>query len=167
MRKVVLDMVYELAKKDKRIFFIGSDLGAGTLDNFKQEMPDRFFMEGVSEQNIVGMAAGLALQGKVVYVNTIATFITRRCFEQNVLDLAISFLKLSILFNRMGIDTHDVLEAAGTKWNFLPFEPGLVGGHCIGVDPYYLTYKAESIGYHPKIILAGREFNDNMGNYVA
>ena len=67
----------------------------------------------------------------------------------------------------MNIDTQAVLAAAGSKWNFLPFKPGLVGGHCIGVDPYYLTYKAESIGYQPKIILAGRELNDNMGNYVA
>jgi UDP-N-acetyl-D-galactosamine dehydrogenase len=67
----------------------------------------------------------------------------------------------------MNIDTEEVLDAAGSKWNFLPFKPGLVGGHCIGVDPYYLTYKAESIGYHPKIILAGRELNDSMGNYVA
>jgi len=67
----------------------------------------------------------------------------------------------------MNIDTNAVLEAAGSKWNFLPFKPGLVGGHCIGVDPYYLTYKAKSIGYHPKIILAGRELNDKMGGYVA
>jgi UDP-N-acetyl-D-galactosamine dehydrogenase len=67
----------------------------------------------------------------------------------------------------MGIDTHEVLEAAGTKWNFLPFRPGLVGGHCIGVDPYYLTHKAQEIGYHPEIILAGRRINDAMGGYVA
>ncbi len=67
----------------------------------------------------------------------------------------------------MGIDTQDVLEAAGTKWNFLPFRPGMVGGHCIGVDPYYLTHKAESLGYHPEIILAGRRLNDNMGAHVA
>ena len=80
MRKIVLDMVYELAKKDKRIVYIGSDLGAGLLDNFKKEMPDRFFMEGVSEQALIGMSAGLALEGKIVYFNTIATFITRRCF---------------------------------------------------------------------------------------
>ena len=75
--------------------------------------------------------------------------------------------ELSIIFNRMGIDTLEVLEAAGTKWNFLPFRPGLVGGHCIGVDPYYLTYKAESMGYHPEMILAGRRINDNMGKYIA
>ena len=72
-----------------------------------------------------------------------------------------------MIFNRLGIDTHDVLEAAGTKWNFLPFKPGLVGGHCIGVDPYYLAQKAQESGYHPEIILAGRRLNDNMGKYIA
>ncbi|EGR0413164.1 Vi polysaccharide biosynthesis UDP-N-acetylglucosamine C-6 dehydrogenase TviB [Vibrio cholerae] len=75
--------------------------------------------------------------------------------------------ELSLIFNKLGIDTEEVLKAAGTKWNFLPFRPGLVGGHCIGVDPYYLTHKAQSIGYHPEIILAGRRLNDGMGAYVA
>jgi len=75
--------------------------------------------------------------------------------------------ELALIFDKMGIDTAEVLEAAGTKWNFLPFRPGLVGGHCIGVDPYYLTFKAESLGYHPEIILAGRRINDTMGKYVA
>jgi UDP-N-acetyl-D-galactosamine dehydrogenase len=75
--------------------------------------------------------------------------------------------ELALIFNKMGIDTQAVLEAAGTKWNFLPFRPGLVGGHCIGVDPYYLTHKAQAIGYHPEIILAGRRLNDSMGGYVA
>ena len=75
--------------------------------------------------------------------------------------------ELALLFNRMGIDTDEVLRAAGTKWNFLPFRPGLVGGHCIGVDPYYLTHKAQQVGYHPEIILAGRRINDRMGGYVA
>jgi len=75
--------------------------------------------------------------------------------------------ELSIIFNKMNIDTKAVLEAAGTKWNFLKFYPGLVGGHCIGVDPYYLTYKAEMMGYHSQIILAGRRINDDMGKYVA
>ena len=74
---------------------------------------------------------------------------------------------MAILFNKLNIDTESVLEAAGSKWNFLNFKPGLVGGHCIGVDPYYLTYKAKSIGYKPNIILAGRKINDNMGNYVS
>jgi UDP-N-acetyl-D-galactosamine dehydrogenase len=75
--------------------------------------------------------------------------------------------ELALIFNRLGIDTQEVLEAAGSKWNFLPFRPGLVGGHCIGVDPYYLTHKAQEIGYHPEMILAGRRINDNMGAYVA
>ena len=91
-----------------------------------------------------------------------------KVIENTQRDLNIALInELSILFSKMDIDTQSVLEAAGSKWNFLPFKPGLVGGHCIGVDPYYLTYKAESIGYHPKIILAGRELNDNMGAYVA
>ena len=75
--------------------------------------------------------------------------------------------ELSLIFGRLGIDTQEVLEAAGTKWNFLPFRPGLVGGHCIGVDPYYLTHKAQEVGYHPEVILAGRRMNDSMATYVA
>jgi UDP-N-acetyl-D-galactosamine dehydrogenase len=75
--------------------------------------------------------------------------------------------EFAMIFNRLGIDTEAVLEAAGTKWNFLPFRPGLVGGHCIGVDPYYLTHKAQAIGYEPEVILAGRKLNDSMGRYVA
>jgi len=83
-------------------------------------------------------------------------------------DLNIAFVnELSLIFDRVGVDTLDVLEAAGTKWNFLPFRPGLVGGHCIGVDPYYLTYKAQCLGYHPEVILAGRRINDDMGRHVA
>ena len=83
-------------------------------------------------------------------------------------DLNIAFVnELSLIFNRIGIDTTEVLEAAGTKWNFLPFKPGLVGGHCIGVDPYYLTHKAQELGYHPQVILSGRAINDNMGRYAA
>lgn len=83
-------------------------------------------------------------------------------------DINIAFVnELALIFDKMSIDTKEVLEAAGTKWNFLKFTPGLVGGHCIGVDPYYLTYKAEELGYHPQVILAGRRINDNMGNYIA
>ena len=91
-----------------------------------------------------------------------------KVIENSQRDINIAFVnELALIFERMGIDTQAVLEAAGTKWNFLPFRPGLVGGHCIGVDPYYLTHKAESLGYHPEIILAGRRLNDNMGAYVA
>ncbi len=89
MRATCLDMIYSLAKEDERIFFIGSDLGIGVLSQFKKEMPDRFFMEGISEAHIVGMAAGLAMEGKIPYVNTIAPFLTRRCFEQVVLDVCL------------------------------------------------------------------------------
>ncbi|MYM36160.1 Vi polysaccharide biosynthesis UDP-N-acetylglucosamine C-6 dehydrogenase TviB [Duganella sp. FT94W] len=91
-----------------------------------------------------------------------------KVIENTQRDLNIALMnELTIIFNKLGIDTEDVLKAAGTKWNFLPFRPGLVGGHCIGVDPYYLTHKAESIGYHPQVILAGRRINDSMGGYVA
>ncbi len=90
-----------------------------------------------------------------------------KVIENTQRDVNIALInELALIFNKMGIDTEDVLKAAGTKWNFLPFRPGLVGGHCIGVDPYYLTHKAQSIGYHPEIILAGRRLNDSMGAYV-
>ena len=91
-----------------------------------------------------------------------------KVIENSQRDINIAFVnELSLIFERMGLDTHEVLAAAGTKWNFLPFRPGLVGGHCIGVDPYYLTHKAGALGYHPEIILAGRRLNDNMGAHVA
>ena len=91
-----------------------------------------------------------------------------KVIENTQRDLNIALVnELALIFNRLGIDTTEVLEAAGTKWNFLPFRPGLVGGHCIGVDPYYLTHKAQEIGYHPEVILAGRRINDRMGRYVA
>ncbi len=91
-----------------------------------------------------------------------------KVIENTQRDLNIALVnELSVIFDRLGIDTTEVLEAAGSKWNFLPFRPGMVGGHCIGVDPYYLTHKAEEVGYHPQVILAGRRINDNMGRYVA
>ena len=91
-----------------------------------------------------------------------------KVIENTQRDLNIALInELALIFNKMGIDTEAVLQAAGSKWNFLPFRPGLVGGHCIGVDPYYLTHKAQSIGYHPEVILAGRRVNDGMGAYVA
>lgn len=113
-----------------------------------------------------------ALYGEIITAGThkascIKVAEAAKVIENTQRDLNIALInELAILFNRMGIDTQAVLEAAGTKWNFLPFRPGLVGGHCIGVDPYYLTHKAESVGYHPEIILAGRRLNDRMGSYV-
>lgn len=103
MRRTSLDVVYELAKQDERVVFIGSDLGAGTLDAFREEMPDRFFMEGVSEASIIGMAAGLAMDGFIPYVNTIATFLTRRCFEQVAMDLCLHNLPVRLIANGGGL----------------------------------------------------------------
>jgi transketolase len=109
-------MVYELAKSDSRIFYIGSDLGTGTLNQFKNEIPDRFFMEGISEANIIGMAAGLALEGKIPYVNTIAAFLTRRCFEQIVLNLCLQNTNVRLIGNGGGLvyaplgPTHEAIE---------------------------------------------------------
>ncbi len=116
MRKTCLDEVYKLAKRDKRVVFIGSDLTSGTLDEFKKEMPDRFYMEGVSEANIVGIAAGFAMNGDIPYVNTIATFITRRCFEQVVDDVAVHDLPVRLIGNGGGLvyaplgPTHEAIE---------------------------------------------------------
>jgi UDP-N-acetyl-D-galactosamine dehydrogenase len=91
-----------------------------------------------------------------------------KVIENTQRDLNIALMnELALIFHKIGIDTLEVLEAAGTKWNFLPFRPGLVGGHCIGVDPYYLTHKADRLGYHPQVILAGRRINDGMGKYIA
>ncbi|OOZ43746.1 Vi polysaccharide biosynthesis protein VipA/TviB [Solemya velum gill symbiont] len=113
-----------------------------------------------------------ALYGEIITAgthkaDTIMVAEAAKVIENTQRDLNIALInELAIIFNRMGIDTQAVLEAAGSKWNFLPFRPGLVGGHCIGVDPYYLTHKAQAIGYHPEIILAGRRLNDSMGSHV-
>lgn len=103
MREASLEEVYKLAKRDERVFFVGSDLGVGTLDKFKQEMPDRFFMEGISEGYLIGMASGLALEGKIVYVNTIGTFITRRCYEQLAVDVCLPNLNVRMIGNGGGM----------------------------------------------------------------
>jgi len=103
MRKTSLDYVYKLAQRDERVLFIGSDLGPGVLDNMKNEMPERFFMEGISEQHVVGMAAGLATEGFIPYVNTIATFLTRRCYEQIALDVCLQNLPVRLIANGGGL----------------------------------------------------------------
>lgn len=110
----------------------------------------------------------LVVEAGVYRAESIKVAEAAKVIENSQRDINIAFMnELSIIFHRMGIDTKAVLEAAGTKWNFLKFFPGLVGGHCIGVDPYYLTYKAEQLGYHSQIILSGRRINDDMGKYVA
>ena len=116
MRQACQQSVYELAKQDERIFFVGSDLGVGVLDNFKNEMPDRFLMEGISEGNVIGLSAGLAIEGKIPYVNTIATFITRRCYEQIAVDLCLHNLKVRLIGQGAGLvyaplgPTHEAIE---------------------------------------------------------
>ena len=118
--------------------------------------------------DIVAKVYELVVEAGVHRAESIKVGEAAKVIENSQRDINIAFMnELSIIFNKMGIDTKAVLEAAGTKWNFLKFFPGLVGGHCIGVDPYYLTYKAEQLGYHSQVILAGRRINDDMGKYVA
>ncbi|MBR4857567.1 MAG: nucleotide sugar dehydrogenase, partial [Clostridia bacterium] len=118
--------------------------------------------------DVVAKVYELVVEAGVHRAENIKVAEAAKVIENSQRDINIAFMnELSIIFNKMGIDTKAVLEAAGTKWNFLKFFPGLVGGHCIGVDPYYLTYKAEQIGYHSQVILAGRRINDDMGKYVA
>ena len=127
-------------------------------------------VSGMDEEtlDIVAKVYELVVEAGVHRAESIKVAEAAKVIENSQRDINIAFMnELSIIFNKMGIDTKAVLEAAGTKWNFLKFFPGLVGGHCIGVDPYYLTYKAEELGYHSQIILAGRRINDDMGKYVA
>ena len=127
-------------------------------------------VSGMDEEtlDIVANVYSIVVDAGVHRAESIKVAEAAKVIENSQRDINIAFMnELSIIFNKMGIDTLAVLEAAGTKWNFLPFRPGLVGGHCIGVDPYYLTYKAEEVGYHSQIILSGRRINDDMGRYVA
>jgi UDP-N-acetyl-D-glucosamine/UDP-N-acetyl-D-galactosamine dehydrogenase len=127
----------------------------------------------VSGQNeevteIVAGVYGSVVEAGVYRANSIKVAEAAKVIENTQRDINIALMnELAIIFDKIGIDTNEVLKAAGTKWNFLPFSPGLVGGHCIGVDPYYLTHKAESLGYHPEVILSGRRINDNMGKFIA
>ena len=135
-----------------------------TLDNITKIIS----ASDVQTLELMSQIYGTIVKAGIYRASSIKVAEAAKVIENTQRDINIALMnELSIIFNRMGIDTLEVLEAAGTKWNFLPFRPGLVGGHCIGVDPYYLTYKAESIGYHPEMILAGRRINDNMGKYIA
>ncbi len=127
-------------------------------------------VSGMDEETLdtVARVYELVVEAGVYRAESIKVAEAAKVIENSQRDINIAFMnELSMIFNKMGIDTKSVLEAAGTKWNFLKFAPGLVGGHCIGVDPYYLTYKAEELGYHSQIILSGRRINDDMGKYVA
>ena len=130
----------------------------------------RKIVSGMDEETLdcVAKVYELVVEAGVHRAESIKVAEAAKVIENSQRDINIAFMnELSIIFHKMGIDTKSVLEAAGTKWNFLEFYPGLVGGHCIGVDPYYLTYKAEMLGYHSQVILAGRRINDDMGRYVA
>jgi len=127
-------------------------------------------VSGMDEETLdtVAKVYSIVVEAGVHRAESIKVAEAAKVIENSQRDINIAFMnELSVIFNKMGIDTKAVLEAAGTKWNFLKFSPGLVGGHCIGVDPYYLTYRAEEIGYHSQVILAGRKINDEMGKYVA
>lgn len=127
-------------------------------------------VSGMDEEtlDIIAKVYGLVVDAGIYKAESIRVAEAAKVIENSQRDINIAFMnELSIIFNRMGIDTKSVIEAARTKWNFLNFTPGLVGGHCIGVDPYYLTYKAEELGYHSRIILSGRRINDDMGEYIA
>ena len=127
-------------------------------------------VSGMDEETLdtIAKVYELVVEAGVYRADSIKVAEAAKVIENSQRDINIAFMnELSIIFNKLGIDTKSVLEAAGTKWNFLKFFPGLVGGHCIGVDPYYLTYKAEEMGYHSQIILSGRRINDDMGRYVA
>ena len=127
-------------------------------------------VSGMDEETLdtIAKVYELVVEAGVYRADSIKVAEAAKVIENSQRDINIAFMnELSIIFNKLGIDTKSVLEAAGTKWNFLNFFPGLVGGHCIGVDPYYLTYKAEEMGYHSQIILSGRRINDDMGRYVA
>ena len=127
-------------------------------------------VSGMDEEtlDVIAKVYELVVEAGVHRASCIKVAEAAKVIENSQRDINIAFMnELSIIFNKIGIDTKSVLEAAGTKWNFLKFYPGLVGGHCIGVDPYYLTYKAEQLGYHSQVILAGRRINDDMGKYVA
>jgi len=119
-------------------------------------------------RKLLAQVYGMVVNAGIHEVTSIKVAEAAKVIENTQRDLNIALMnELAMIFDRIGIDTKEVLQAAGTKWNFLSFEPGLVGGHCIGVDPYYLTFKSESLGYHPEMILAGRRINDNMGKYIA
>ncbi len=155
----------------KEGFFVGYSperINPGDKDRTLTKIVKVVAGDGAETLERVANTYGSVVTAGVHRASSIKVAEAAKVIENTQRDLNIALMnELSIIFHRLGIDTLEVLQAAGTKWNFLPFRPGLVGGHCIGVDPYYLTYKAETIGYHPQVILAGRRINDGMGKFVA
>ena len=161
----------ESGLKWKRDFFVGYSperINPGDREHTLTRIVK--VVSGDTEQtlDVVADVYGAVITAGVYRAQSIKVAEAAKVIENTQRDLNIALMnELSLIFHRIGIDTVEVLKAAGTKWNFLPFRPGLVGGHCIGVDPYYLTHKADMLGYHPQVILAGRRINDGMGKYIA
>jgi len=155
--------------KLKQDFFVGySPERINPGDKLHKVSTIKKIVSGDSDDTLekVAIVYGTAVKAGIHKASSIKVAEAAKVIENTQRDINIALMnELKIIFDKMGISTRDVLNAAGTKWNFLPFEPGLVGGHCIGVDPYYLAYKAEEIGHHPQIIMAGRRINDGMGRY--
>ncbi len=155
----------------KRDFFVGYSperINPGDKERTVTKITKVVSGDNQDTLNLVADIYSSVIQAGVYRASSIKVAEAAKVIENTQRDLNIALMnELAVIFHRMGIDTLEVLEAAGTKWNFLPFRPGLVGGHCIGVDPYYLTYKAEMLGYNPQVILAGRRINDDMGKYIA
>ncbi|MCL4440696.1 MAG: nucleotide sugar dehydrogenase, partial [Firmicutes bacterium] len=157
--------------KAERDFFVGYSperINPGDKEHTLKNIVKVVSAQNEEVLNIIAETYGQVVDAGIYRAPSIRMAEAAKVIENTQRDLNIALVnELAIIFDKLGLDTMEVLAAAGTKWNFLPFTPGLVGGHCIGVDPYYLTFKAQSIGYHPEVILAGRRINDNMGKYVA
>jgi UDP-N-acetyl-D-galactosamine dehydrogenase len=155
-------------KQDFRVGYSPERINPGDREHSFEKI--KKVVSGDDEDTLEQVAAlyGSVVKAGVYRASSIRVAEAAKVIENTQRDLNIAFVnELSIIFEKLGLDTMEVLKAAGTKWNFLPFRPGLVGGHCIGVDPYYLTHKAELLGYHPQVILAGRRINDGMGSHIA
>jgi UDP-N-acetyl-D-galactosamine dehydrogenase len=155
-------------KQDFRVGYSPERINPGDREHSFEKI--KKVVSGDDEDTLEQIAAlyGSVVRAGVYCASSIRVAEAAKVIENTQRDLNIAFVnELSIIFEKLGLDTVEVLKAAGTKWNFLPFRPGLVGGHCIGVDPYYLTHKAELLGYHPQVILAGRRINDGMGSHIA
>lgn len=155
-------------KKDFNVAYSPERVNPGDAEHTLEKITKIVAGDTDDTCNKVAELYSLVIEAGVYKVDSIRVGEAAKVIENTQRDLNIALVnELAIIFDRLGLDTTKVLEAAGTKWNFLPFRPGLVGGHCIGVDPYYLTYKAQMMGYHPEVILAGRRINDGMGKFVA
>jgi UDP-N-acetyl-D-galactosamine dehydrogenase len=155
-------------KRDFHVGYSPERINPGDREHRFETIEKVVSADDAATLDIVAAVYASVVEAGVFRTSSIKVAEASKVLENTQRDLNIALInELALICDRLDIDSRDVLEAAGTKWNFLPFRPGLVGGHCIGVDPYYLTYKAESVGYHPQVILAGRRVNDGMGVYVA